>query len=354
MASGSELRCIDLDSCSKEISNNGKYSDETQDVTEYNIHCNETSKVIKILPTFFSHKSTETQGNFPKNLTESKTDNSYDASYHISPLEYSLEKVKENNARIMENIHMLNRTLNYTKKKEILNVIWPCSKSMTTHPCNVCGKHFVYVTGLKRHYAMRHVMAEPQQQWQVVWTCTECFQVWPRQDLALNHSDHCGKEEKSDCICEMKTSSLLQCEFCEKVFTSIPRLLRHSKVHTITSNYECNTCKISFLSYKGAEQHWLFCPWLNICYRFSLPKLLLCNVCDRKFRNYEQLYNHRYKVGHFFAKLKTEYNSKCYLVYQCEVCGEWFQTVHILQAHRNHLHPYCDSSILCKSDSFKA
>lgn len=210
---------------------------------------------------------------------------------YLSPLEHSLEKVKENNARIMENIHMLNRTLNYTKKKEILDIV--CPKSMRSFPCSTCGKCFVYETGLRRHYSMRHAMTEVQPRWQVVWTCIQCFQVWPRQDQALKHSSECCKSNNADCVREIKTSSLLQCEFCEKVYTSIPRLLRHSKIHTTANNYECNACGMAFLSYKAAEQHWILCPWLNMYYSFSLPKLLLCNACDRKFRNYEQLYNHR-------------------------------------------------------------
>ncbi|CAH0695296.1 unnamed protein product [Spodoptera exigua] len=213
------------------------------------------------------------------------------AENYLSPLEHSLEKVKENNARIMENIHMLNRTLNYTKKKEILDIV--CPKSIRSFPCSTCGKCFVYETGLRRHYSMRHAMADVLPRWQVVWTCIQCFQVWPSQDQALKHSTECCKSNNTDYVREIKTSSLLQCEFCEKVFTSIPRLLRHSKIHTTANNYECTACEMAFVSYKTAEQHWLICPWLNMYYSFSLPKLLLCNLCDRKFRNYEQLYNHR-------------------------------------------------------------
>lgn len=265
---------------------------------------------------------------------------------YLSPLEHSLEKVKENNARIMENIHMLNRTLNYTKKKEILDIVYP--KSIRPFPCSTCGKCFVYETGLRRHYSMRHAMTEVQPRWQVVWTCIQCFQVWPRQDQALKHSSECCKSNNTDCVREIKTSSLLQCEFCEKVFTSIPRLLRHSKIHTTANNYECNACGMAFVSYKTAEQHWLICPWLNMYYSFSLPKLLLCNACDRKFRNYEQLYNHRYKVGHFMTKTHcNQDNSKSLgiLVYQCEICGQWYASIAPLKAHKNQYHPKHDAGI---------
>ncbi|XP_013135229.1 PREDICTED: zinc finger protein 729-like [Papilio polytes] len=356
VVSGNEMKYIDLDSCCKEISNNSSpyanYEPDWKESPKTSLS-KEKPQIMKISLLNDSTSNNERETATAEDLFKNTPLENSSIHENINPLEYSLEKVKETNARIMKNIQMLNRTLDYTKKKEVLNVVWPCSKNMNTHPCNVCGKHFVYVTGLKKHYAMRHVMTELQQQWQVVWTCTECFQVWPCRDLALNHSGQCVKEENTDCVREIKTSSLLQCEFCEKVFTSIPRLLKHSKVHTIASNYECNACSMSFQSYKNAEQHWLFCPWLNMCYKFALPKLLLCNACDRKFRNYEQLYNHRYKVNHFMAKLKIECNGKSpFLVYQCETCGEWFQSIILLQAHRNNFHPHYDSGILCKSDSF--
>lgn len=292
IVSGNECDTFNLDASAKEIDTPETYvanilakSSEyelTQKLgAQVNYYHEETSRDLLL----------SNQPAFENNIcfeNECKLNN---AENYLSPLEHSLEKVKENNARIMENIHMLNRTLSYTKKKEILDIV--CPKTIRSFPCSACGKCFVYETGLRRHYSMRHAITEVQPRWQVVWTCIQCFQVWPRQDQALKHSSECCKTNNGDCVREIKTSSLLQCEFCEKVYTSIPRLLRHSKIHTTTNNYECNACGMAFLSYKTAEQHWILCPWLHMYYTFSLPKLLLCNACDRKFRNYEQLYNHR-------------------------------------------------------------
>lgn len=206
-----------------------------------------------------------------------------------SPLEYSLERVKENNARIMENIKLLNRTLSYTKGIDVEE----CTKPFRSFRCSACGKCFVYETGLKRHYTARHALAQGPPNWQTVWTCIECFLVWPRQDIAEKHATYCCKHGDADRVREIKTSSLLQCEFCEKVFTSIPRLLKHSKSHTTAKNYECNACKLTFEYYRAFEQHCCVCSWQWTYYNFSLSKLLLCNTCDRKFKTYEQLYNHR-------------------------------------------------------------
>lgn len=288
IVSGEEAKKIDLNNCAQAIGGTdydgsqntvGAYSEastnviqpEKQEFATLSSNANHTTAPVE-----------NTQANYSLDFT--------------NPLEKSLLKVKENNARIMENIHILNRTLNYTKKKEILDII--CPKSMHTFPCNACGKCFVYETGLKRHYAMRHAISEIQPRWQMVWTCMQCFQVWPKQlfkDQVLQHSECCkALLDTPEFIREIKTSLLLQCEFCEKVFTSIPRLLRHSNTHTVEKNYECTPCGLTFISFKIAEQHWPICPWHNMFYSFSLPKMLLCNGCDRKFRNYEQLYIHRY------------------------------------------------------------
>lgn len=281
LVSGDDCDIFSLELCAKKIADSEEYYN-WNNTLNYQNRINSSISLDHI---------GNTDANDYFNDEKNSVTKSNDVSNFLNPLEYSIEKVKENNARIMENIHMLNRTLNYTKKKEILDII--CPKPLQSYPCEACGKCFVYETGLKRHYASRHAIIEPHPRWQVVWTCTECFQVWPRHDLALNHTTQCCDKENSDCIREIKTSSLLQCEFCEQVFTNIPRLLKHSKTHMVASNYECSTCNISFVCYRSAELHWLSCPWVNICYKFSLPKMFLCNVCDRKFKNYEQLYNHR-------------------------------------------------------------
>ncbi|XP_039758482.1 testis-specific zinc finger protein topi-like isoform X2 [Pararge aegeria] len=161
---------------------------------------------------------------------------------------------------------------------------------------------------------------------------------------------HDGKAEVDK---KEKDKSRLVCEFCEKVYTCIPRLLRHSKMHTVTNNYECNACDIAFSCYKTAEQHWLSCLWLKMYYQFTLPKLLLCNGCDRKFRNYDQLYNHRYKLGHFIPKTSDEKNCAYTptLVYQCEVCGQWFNAISQLQVHRSQYHPQFDNGTTFNIDT---
>lgn len=298
------LSLLDLDSCAQKVDKSESYFNNIFVPNPIDLELEETNKngpnIENRLYDYESNKLynehlesymtlrdiDESEERFKKYFKSSSFVN--DMSDALNPLEYSLERVKENNARIMENIHILNRTLNYTKKRDINN-----PKILRSYPCDECGKCFVYETGLRRHYAVRHACFDTQPRWQLVWTCTECFQVWPQQDLAMEHAKQCCRSDNIDCVREIKTSSLLQCEFCEKVFTSIPRLLRHLKLHTVTNNYECNACDIAFSCYKTAEQHWVACMWLKMYYQFTLPKLLLCNACDRKFRNYDQLYNHR-------------------------------------------------------------
>lgn len=306
LVSGNDPNYFNLDNCAEKVENNevfqnvsGLYDNSVEESKKWHVE-----NQLQFANTSINNNKMLFSGSDSKQELDNIKYNDINHTHNLdvitqfdiehvnhSPLEYSLERVKENNARIMENIHMLNRTLNYTKEKELIDNF--CTKSMRSFPCSTCGKCFVYETGLKRHCSIRHSFGVMQPRWQVVWTCIECFQVWPCHDMAFKHASLCCKTETDECIKEIKTSVLLQCEFCEKVFTSIPRLLKHSKSHTIANNYECNPCKIGFTSYKSAEQHWNICPFLKICYHFALPKMLLCNACDRKFKNYEQLYNHR-------------------------------------------------------------
>lgn len=301
IVTGNELTEFNLDSCANLIDNldvNSSQQLSMYDLNQFNVNVSENhlmkdehGKGSRCFDSYQQSNGNQQSSEQYANNNGNGTNDGPNNSHSLCPLEYSLEKVKENNARIMEHIHMLNRTLNYTKKKEILDIA--CPKSMRSYPCETCGKCFVYETGLRRHYTIRHAINENLPRWQVVWTCIQCFQVWPKQDLALSHSRQCSKIDHVDSAREIKTSSLLQCEFCEKVFTSIPRLIWHSRMHSTLKNYECNACDTSFSSFRAAEEHWLLCPWLKTYYNFSLPKLLLCNACDRKFRNYELLYNHR-------------------------------------------------------------
>ncbi|XP_052738594.1 zinc finger protein 468 [Bicyclus anynana] len=357
MVSDGNYNSLNLDECSKavdfadkhltEILNKNKQCDVKDIIIRHKR--NECDSSLSLYKKYFEalnrqpriNNVTQIQCKIPQlyaRYFNNKTDDETD------PLEYCIEKVKKNNALIMENIHMLNRTLNYTKKKEILDIINP--RPLRSYPCNTCGKCFVYETGLQRHYSVRHCNLDTQPRWQLVWTCTNCFQVWPRQELAIKHATQCcNSRNADDAVQEIKTSSLLRCEFCEKVFTCIPRLLSHTNFHSVTNNYKCNACDVVFSCYKTAEQHWLSCLWLKMCYQFSLPKLLLCNACDRKFKNYDQLYNHRYKVGHFIPKTFDENNGAFTStpVYQCEVCGHWFSAVSQLYVHRSQYHPQFDN-----------
>lgn len=56
----------------------------------------------------------------------------------------------------------------------------------------------------------------------------------------------------------------------------------------------------------------------------------------------------RYKVNHFITK--THRNQSLIktlgiLVYQCELCAQWFSSVSQLHTHRNHYHPRYDNNM---------
>lgn len=59
----------------------------------------------------------------------------------------------------------------------------------------------------------------------------------------------------------------------------------------------------------------------------------------------------RYKVGHFITKTHCNQSSVKalgMLVYQCEICAQWFTAIPPLQNHRIQHHSVYDSGMQCK------
>ncbi|XP_026481378.1 testis-specific zinc finger protein topi-like [Ctenocephalides felis] len=136
---------------------------------------------------------------------------------------------------------------------------------------------------------------------------------------------------------ELSAISLLQCEFCESVFTDTGTLFAHTKCHRAEKNYECLNCKRVFSSHGQAIAHWQAeCSRTKTMSTFSLHKYLMCNICERKFIGWEQLYNHRYKNRHLSIKLYGPDNVE---VHQCDQCNTTSETYQLLMDHRSKSHP---------------
>lgn len=104
---------------------------------------------------------------------------------------------------------------------------------------------------------------------------------------------------------KVMTEVLLQCEFCNRIYSDKEWLLQHQKKHTTAANYECVTCKGTFDSHLEASEHWLtMC--VDKANSFYLPKLAFCEYCDRTFKSHEILYSHKYKRKHYTPKVHPQ------------------------------------------------
>ena len=91
-------------------------------------------------------------------------------------------------------------------------------------------------------------------------------------------------------------NGILQCEFCDFLFSDVYSLFSHEISHDPIRGYECKSCCINVLTIREIIIHWQYeCPYtkqetkLNI----NLKKYFVCNVCEIRFPSLDQLYEHR-------------------------------------------------------------
>lgn len=132
-------------------------------------------------------------------------------------------------------------------------------------------------------------------------------------------------------------SSVLQCEFCDFVFSNVDALLLHEGTHDPCQGYNCSMCNIHVCTIKEIAIHWQTeCPFKryeSATRNTGLQTYFVCNVCENKFNSLAQLYEHRYSMFHLFPRK----NSTDELRIGCEICGNIFETAKaIIQHHSEH------------------
>ena len=74
-----------------------------------------------------------------------------------------------------------------------------------------------------------------------------------------------------------------ECDVCEKVFVSAPKLAIHVRIHTKEKPYECDVCEKRFRHSDTLKRH------VRI---HTNEKPYECDVCDKAFRTSGHLKNH--------------------------------------------------------------
>ena len=119
-----------------------------------------------------------------------------------------------------------------------------------------------------------------------------------------------------------------KCSFCSEQFSKPAILDKHSLLHDLTRNFECDICNYR---YNNAQQ--LRIHKKNVHEKKNTEENYPCPKCDRILLNRESYRNHMKRTGHH--------------PYQCKECLKRFWDLTCLEKHsqaHNPLRPFqCDS-----------
>ncbi|XP_050313885.1 zinc finger protein ZFP2-like [Anthonomus grandis grandis] len=235
----------------------------------------------------------------------------------------------EENLKIIYECDFCSKTFATQAELESHSTIHTVNES---NECEFCGKHFVSGSRLQIHKenhckkaggiskfyrsdlrvykcrACNAVFSSAENAYNHVLTCLEPFIKINKDETANNDTLEKDCDPENDVFIEHSpvesifTETLIQCEFCNSIFADRNSMLVHQRKHTTAKNYQCADCNQVFESYLRACPH-----WLKTCTEFSnvfcLPKLLICDYCNRKFKSHSNLYDHKIKKKHYSPKI---------------------------------------------------
>ncbi|KNC25036.1 Testis-specific zinc finger protein topi [Lucilia cuprina] len=134
-------------------------------------------------------------------------------------------------------------------------------------------------------------------------------------------------------------SCILQCEFCDLIFSEVSYLFVHSACHLPFRRFECFSCDIHVRTSKEICTHWQAeCVFMreNLkVHRTTTQRYFVCNVCENKFQSMELLHEHRYTSYHFFPRLNKVTGT---LQLPCEYCESIFENAQECVTHYEEKH----------------
>ncbi|KAI8740895.1 zinc finger protein Xfin [Biomphalaria glabrata] len=171
--------------------------------------------------------------------------------------------------------------------------------------CKVCSRTFANLYRLKEHVKTHKSLNinKPSQEMLI--------------KAAINKHNKDLKQKMSTAKSGQTSSAKggkLECEICQKTFSSEKRFENHSRVHEGT--YVCGVCKKTFGSV----------PKLKIHLRFH-GRMFHCDTCDKSFFDDKDLQDHIH-IQHVMERN-----------YPCKICNERFITAGDLKEHVNHHAP---------------
>lgn len=90
---------------------------------------------------------------------------------------------------------------------------------------------------------------------------------------------------------------ILQCEFCDFVFSDVSYLFVHTVCHIPERRFECFSCDICVKTSKEITNHWqtecVFMRENTKLHEVTVQRYFVCNVCENKFPSLDLLHEHR-------------------------------------------------------------
>ena len=198
-------------------------------------------------------------------------------------------------------------------------------KDQKPHSCVICGKGYMYLPSLQRHFSTHSGFEQLQQ-------CADCGKEFKYGRSFNLHLKIDGCKTPYKCIvCEKQfsTSGLLslhstlhleqkrfKCGVCNKAFSKAGPLRLHLRVHTGEKPYKCNTCNKEFRRLDRLKRHFRI---------HSGEKPFKCNDCSLAFAQSITLKRHR--LCHTGEK-----------PFGCDICGRRFRIVYNLRRHYSLVH----------------
>ena len=157
--------------------------------------------------------------------------------------------------------------------------------------CQVCGKSFTQIAGLRYHVLLHHKSVSPH-------TCNTCGKVFDSDaELAEHHSVHVERP--------------FGCTACDKKYMRETQLHEHMNEHSGARPFTCNTCTDTFTHSSSLRSHVAVHKDLH---------LIPCSICGKKIT-----------VGSM--KAHEERHSQDCPVFRCSMCTKVFHQLGNLKCH---------------------